>query len=81
MKKYLSVSFWDYAGERALKSVVQALFVTGLIGGPLFDLDWQAIVSLSGGYAIASIMTSILFFKGDGSDDPNDTTIGIGKHS
>lgn len=81
MRKYLKVLFWDYAGERALKSVIQALFVTGLVGAPLFDLDWQAILSLSGGYALASILTSILFYKGDGSDDPNDTTIGIGKHA
>lgn len=81
MKKFFTVSFWDYAGERALKSVIQALFVTGMVGAPLFDLDWAAIASLSGGYGIASILTSILFYKGDGSDDPNDTTIGTGKYA
>lgn len=81
MRKYFSGQFWDYAGERALKSVIQALFVGGLIGAPLFALDLPEIASLSGGYAIASVLTSILFYKGDGTDDPNDTTIGVGRHA
>lgn len=76
MKKYFTTAFWDYAGERALKSVIQALFVGGLLGAPLFELDAAAIASLAGGYGIASIATSILFYKGDGSDNPNDTSIG-----
>lgn len=50
MKKYVSASFWDYAGERALKTAIQALFVSGLVGGNLFDLDWTEIGSLAGGH-------------------------------
>lgn len=76
MKKYFSISFWDYAGERALKTLIQALFAGGLIGSGMFDLDWEAILSLSGGTALASIATSILFYRGDGTDNPNDTSIG-----
>lgn len=79
MKKYFSLKFWDYAFERALKTAIQALFVGGFIGGELFNLDWAEIGSLTGGMALASILTSVLFYKGDGSDDPNDTS--IGKHS
>lgn len=78
MKKYFSLVFWDYAGERALKTAIQALFVGGFIGGGLFSLDWAEIGSITGGMALASILTSILFYKGDGSDDPNDTTVGTG---
>lgn len=80
MKKYFTFAFWDYAGERALKTAIQSLFVGGLIGGGLFSLDWAEIGSLTGGMAFASILTSILFYKGDGSDDPDDTSVG-GKHS
>lgn len=76
MRKYFSLKFWDYALERALKTVIQALFAGGLIGNGLFDLEWDVIGSLSGGMALASILTSILFYKGDGSDDPDDTEIG-----
>lgn len=76
MRKYFTAKFWDYAGERALKTLIQALFAGGLIGSGLFDLDWAAIGSLAGGTAIASILTSVLFYRGDGTDDPNDTTVG-----
>lgn len=79
MKKYFSLKFWDYALERALKTAIQALFVSGGLGGPLFGLDWAEIGSLSGGMVLASVLTSVLFYKGDGSDDPDDTS--IGKHA
>ena len=76
MRKYFTIAFADYAGERALKTLIQALFAGGLIGAGLFQLDWAAIGSLAGGTALASVLTSILFDKGDGTDDPDDTTIG-----
>lgn len=76
MKKYFTAKFWDYAGERALKTLIQALFAGGLIGSGLFDLNWAEIGSLAGGTALASILTSVLFYRGDGTDDPDDTTIG-----
>lgn len=68
MRKYFTAQFWDYAGERALKSAVQGLVSGGLIGGGLFGLDWLGIVSLAGGVALASFATSILMYKGDGTD-------------
>lgn len=76
MRKYVTFKFWDYAGERAVKTLIQALFAGGLIGGQLFDLDWAAIGSLAGGTALASIATSFILYRGDGTDDPNDTTMG-----
>lgn len=76
MKKYFTAAFWDYAGERALKTVIQALFAGGLIGAGLFDLDWTTIASISGGTALASVLTSLVMYRGDGSDNPGDTSIG-----
>ena len=76
MRKFFTIQFWDYATERALKTAIQALFVSGLIGGELFHLDWAGIGSITGGMALASVLTSVLFYKGDGTDDPNDLTIG-----
>lgn len=77
MRKYFTTTFLDYAGERALKTVIQALFAGGLIGAGLFDLNWDVIISLAGGTALASVLTSILFYKGDGTDNPNDNSIGV----
>lgn len=77
MRKYFTLKFWDYALERALKTAIQALFVGGFIGGGFMSLDWPEIASLSGGMAFASILTSFLFYRGDGSDDPNDTSVGV----
>lgn len=76
MRKFFSAAFWNYSLERALKTVIQALFVGGLIGEQLFNLNWAEIASLSGGMALASILTSVLLYKGDGTDDPNDTSVG-----
>ena len=82
MRKYFTYKFWDYALERALKTAIQALLIGGFVGGGLFDLPWAEIASLSGGMAFASILTSILFYKGDGSDDPDDTSTGVkGKYA
>ncbi|ALJ19570.1 holin [Microbacterium sp. No. 7] len=76
MKKYFSLAFFDYAGERALKTVIQTLFVGGLLGAGLFGLDWLEIGSIAGGTGLASIATSVLLYKGDGTDNPNDTSVG-----
>ena len=68
MEKYFTLKFWNYAGERALKTAIQALVAGGLIGGGLFALDWLEIASLAGGTVVLSIATSILVYKGDGTD-------------
>jgi len=68
MKKYFTLAFWDYAAERALKTAVQSLLAAGLIGGALFELDPAQILSIAGGTVVLSIATSILAYKGDGSD-------------
>lgn len=74
MSKYFTKEFASYVTERALKTVIQALIAGGLIGAGLFDLDVAAIASLAGGTALLSVATSVLVYKGDGSDDPNETS-------
>ncbi|MGO2750399.1 MAG: holin [Pseudoclavibacter sp.] len=76
MLKYWSLGFLDYAGERALKTVIQALFAAGVLGESLFGLDWTAVASISAGMFVASFLTSVLFYRGDGSDNPDDTSVG-----
>ena len=76
MRKYCTIAFWVYAGERAIKTAAQALFAGGLIGGGMLGLDWAQVGSVAGGTVLASLLTSIMFYKGDGSDNPDDTSIG-----
>jgi|TARA_R110000744_G_scaffold129860_4_gene237387 hypothetical protein len=56
--------FWQYSGERALKTVAQAALAflgTGTIG--LFEIDWAGIASVSLGAGLLSILTSIITKK------------------
>ena len=56
--------FWQYAGERALKTVAQAALAflgTGTIG--LFAIDCAGITSVSLGAGLLSILTSIISKK------------------
>ena len=71
MRKFFSVGFWDYALERALKTGIQVTIAGGLLGGGLATTDWSQIGSIAGGAVALSLATSILAYKGDGSDNPN----------
>ena len=63
--KYASKKFWVDAGDRAASSFAQALLTTGVFESVgLLGADWMQILSLSGGYALASLLTSIAFRGG-----------------
>jgi tRNA A37 threonylcarbamoyladenosine dehydratase len=53
--------FWSYSGERSIKTFAQTSIATlgaGSVG--LFAVDWVALISVSGGAAFLSILTSIV---------------------
>jgi len=59
-----SINFWQYAGERAIKTVAQAALAflgTGSVG--LFTIDWYSMASVSFGAGLLSILTSIVTKK------------------
>jgi len=59
-----SLQFWQYAGERAIKTVAQAALAflgTGTVG--LFTIDWYSLTSVSLGAGFLSILTSIVTKK------------------
>lgn len=60
-----SKEFWNFAGERAIKTFAQAglAFLGGGSVG-LFSVDWVSFFSISGGAALLSILTSIISKKG-----------------
>jgi hypothetical protein len=58
---FFSRSFWNYSIERAIKTFAQAAIAaigTGSIG--LLAIDWVNVLSLSGGAALLSLLTSIV---------------------
>tara|TARA_R110000822_G_C14982709_1_gene458697 strand:+ start:385 stop:576 length:192 start_codon:yes stop_codon:yes gene_type:complete len=58
--------FWQYSGERAIKTFAQAAIAvlgTGAVG--LFSIDWVSLVSVSGGAAFLSILTSVVTKKSE----------------
>jgi threonine dehydrogenase-like Zn-dependent dehydrogenase len=57
----LTKKFWSFAGERAIKTFAQAAVAvlgTGSIG--LLTIDYVTLVSISGGAALLSVLTSII---------------------
>ena len=59
--KLFSRAFWQYAGERAVKTFAQAALAFlggGTVG--LFSIDWYSLISVSLGAAFLSILTSII---------------------
>lgn len=58
---FFSIDFWNYSMERAIKTFAQAAIAaigTGSIG--LLAIDWVNVLSLSGGAALLSLLTSIV---------------------
>jgi hypothetical protein len=59
--KILTLEFWSYAGERAIKTFAQAAIAAlgaGSVG--LFSIDYAGLISVSAGAALLSILTSIV---------------------
>ena len=59
--KLMTTEFWQYAGERAIKTFAQAALAFlggGTVG--LFSIDWYSLASVSLGAAFLSILTSII---------------------
>ena len=59
-----NLAFWQFAGERAIKTFAQA-GVAFLGGGTvgLFTVDWVGFFSIAAGSALLSILTSIITKK------------------
>ena len=59
--KILTVEFWSYAGERSIKTFAQTAIASlgaGSVG--LLSLDYAGLISVAGGAALLSVLTSIV---------------------
>ena len=59
--KILTIEFWSYAGERAIKTFAQAAIAAlgaGSVG--IFSIDYAGLISVSAGASLLSVLTSIV---------------------
>ena len=69
--KFASATFWTDTIDRAVASFAQALVVAGTfeqVG--ILGADWKGVLSLSGGYALASVLSSVAWRGGASNDKP-----------
>lgn len=63
--KFLDGQFWADTVDRALASFAQGLLVVGSFDqSGVINVDWGGILSMAGGYALASVATSVAFRGG-----------------
>jgi hypothetical protein len=58
--------FWSFSGERAIKTFAQAALAylgTGTVG--LLTIDYSTALSIAGGSALLSVLTSLVTHKSD----------------
>jgi hypothetical protein len=54
--------YWDFATERAVKTVAQVALAGMLAGSGILDVDWVQIASVSLLAGIMSLLTSVLTY-------------------
>jgi len=64
MRTIFTKAFWEFAGERAIKTAAHtaiAVLGTGAMG--LANVDWQNTLSIVGGATLLSILNSVVSAK------------------
>lgn len=70
MSKFANKQFWFDTFDRVVASFAQGFIAaSGLDGIGLLDLNWIDSLSLSGSYALLSLLTSVAFRGNGGSSD------------
>jgi hypothetical protein len=54
--------YWDFATERAVKTVAQVALAGMVAGAGILDVDWLKIASVSVLAGIMSLLTSVLTY-------------------
>ena len=56
-------AYWDFAGERAIKTVAQVAVATiGVTAAGIIDVDWAQVASVSALAGVMSLLTSVLTY-------------------
>lgn len=64
-------AFWNATVERAIKTGAQAAIATFGVGAGLFDIDWEAALSMTGGAIVLSVLTSVASAGTGGDASPS----------
>jgi hypothetical protein len=63
MKMDKRIAYWNFAGERALKTCAQvALATIGVTAAGIMEVDWLQVLSVSALAGIMSLLTSVLTY-------------------
>jgi hypothetical protein len=63
MKMDKWTAYWNFAGERALKTCAQvALATIGVTAAGIIEVDWVQVLSVSALAGIMSLLTSVLTY-------------------
>lgn len=63
IKKWKWIMYWEFAGERAVKTVAQvAIASIGATAVGVLDVDWIQVLSVSALAGIMSLLTSVLTY-------------------
>ena len=57
--------YWDFATERAVKTVAQVSLAAMVAGAGILDVDWLQIASVSSLAGVMSLLTSVLTYDKD----------------
>jgi hypothetical protein len=61
--------YWNYAGERAIKTFAQTAIATiGIGAAGILEVDWTNVVSVAALGTVMSLLTSVLQYDAKGSE-------------
>lgn len=61
--------FWNYAGERSIKTIAQTALATMSVGAVgIFDVDWLNVASVAALSGVMSLLTSVLQYDQKGRE-------------
>jgi hypothetical protein len=56
-------AYWNFAGERAVKTVAQVAIATiGVTAAGIIEVDWVQVLSVSALAGVMSLLTSVITF-------------------
>tara|TARA_S200002703_G_scaffold62687_1_gene54418 strand:- start:485 stop:688 length:204 start_codon:yes stop_codon:yes gene_type:complete len=63
------LQYWDYAAERAVKTLAQAALATiGIGAAGVLDVDWLNLISVAALAGIMSLLTSVLVYDKESAE-------------
>jgi len=63
------IKYWEYAGERALKTFAQTAIATiGVGAAGIIDVEWLNVISVASLGTVMSLLTSVLRYNVEGDE-------------